>query len=144
MFKNLKFQLALITLIYFVFMIWFVQSGGHKNLILFSFFIVIYITGIRTIVADHKIKQIDKDEKVAIHHARIKYYRNNVLENIIILLIYGSILYFKNIGDLFDSPYFMIIIIPAGQILGQGVQYFMEKEELQITLNKLNKKQPTS
>ncbi|WP_414050977.1 hypothetical protein [Macrococcus animalis] len=136
MFKNLKFQIAFITLIYLVFIIWFVSIGGHKNLIIFSFFIVTYFTGILSIIREHKMKHIDKNDKIAIHHAKIKNHRNNSIENLILLIIYSIILYFLNIHDIFLSLYFMVVLTPGSQFIGHAVSYFMEKEELQITLNK--------
>lgn len=124
------------TLFYLVLMIWMINIGIYKDLILLSFMILYYFTSVRQLIAEYKTKMINPENKIAIHKTNIVNFRNNVIESLIIFIIYGTIIYFKHLPDIFSTPYYMIIFLSAGGIIGYGVRYFMEKEELQITLNK--------
>ncbi|TDM48478.1 hypothetical protein ETI06_00550 [Macrococcoides goetzii] len=134
--KKISFKILMFTLFYLVLMIWMINIGIYKDLILLSFMILYYFTSVRQLIAEYKTKMIDPANKIAIHKANIVNFRNNVVESLIIFIIYGTIIYFKHLPDLFATPYYMLIFLPAGGVIGYGVRYFMEKEELQIALNK--------
>ena len=134
--KKISFKILMFSLFYLVLMIWMINIGIYKDLILLSFIIILYFTSVRQLIAEYKTKMIDSANKIAIHKANMVNFRNNIIESTITFIIYGTIIYFRHEPDLFLSPYFMIIFYPAANIFAQGVRYFMEKEELQIAMNK--------
>lgn len=134
--KTISFKILMFSLFYLILVIWMIYIGVYKDFLLLSFIILYYLTSIRQLIAEHKTKMINPENKIAIHKTNIVNFRNNAVESLIIFIIYGTIIYFKHLPDLFATPYYMLIFLPAGGVIGFGVRYFMEKEELQIALNK--------
>ncbi|RAK49363.1 hypothetical protein BHX94_06000 [Macrococcoides bohemicum] len=75
--KKVSFKILMFSLFYFVLMIWMINIGIYKDLILLSFMILYYFTSVRQLIAEYKTKMIDPANKIVIHKANMVNLRNN-------------------------------------------------------------------